>query len=177
MALKRAVFLDRDGVLNHSLVRNGKPYAPRTLNDFRINPEAISATRSFKNKEFLTVVVTNQPDVGNGFVDQSIVEEMHVNLSKMLMLDKIKVCYHSQQANCSCRKPKPGMLYEAASELNIDLSQSFMIGDRAGDVLAGKAAGCTTIFLDYSYSELQAGCEDFIVLSLQDAARVILERC
>jgi D-glycero-D-manno-heptose 1,7-bisphosphate phosphatase len=100
---------------------------------------------------------------------------MHAHLSQILMLDKIMVCYHSQQANCLCRKPKPGMLNEAASELGIDLSQSFMIGDRAGDMLAGKAAGCSTIFLDYSYVEPRAGCEDYVVHSLRDAARIILE--
>ncbi len=175
MALKRAVFLDRDGVLNHSLVREGKPFAPRSLQDFQINPDAIAATRSFKEKQFLTVVVTNQPDVGNGFVDQHIVEEMHAHLSQILMLDKIMVCYHSQQANCSCRKPKPGMLNAAAAELGIDLSQSFMIGDRAGDMVAGKAAGCSTIFLDYAYAEPRAGCEDYVVHSLQEAARIVLE--
>lgn len=177
MKLKPAIFLDRDGVLNTSIIKDSKSYAPRRLEDFHIFPEAAQITRAFKEAGFLVIVVTNQPDVGNGFVEQAIVDSMHVILAKTLLLDGIKVCYHPQIAGCQCRKPKPGMLLEASTEFGIDLRKSYMIGDRIGDVLAGQAAGCRTIFIDYGYAETtkeQVKLADFVVGSLQEASSVIL---
>ncbi len=173
--LKPAIFLDRDGVLNKTLVQNAKPYAPRQLQDFHIFPAGIKITRLLKEAGFLIVVVTNQPDVGNGIVKQAIVEGMHYQLSQTLTLDAIKVCYHSQSEGCLCRKPKPGMLLEASQELGIDLKQSIMVGDRSSDILAGIAAGCRrTILIDYGYSEPQLGKADVIVRSLEEVADAIL---
>jgi D-glycero-D-manno-heptose 1,7-bisphosphate phosphatase len=172
--LRPAIFLDRDGVLNHAIVRDGKPYAPRELEDFHIFIEAPDITRAFNQAGFLVVVATNQPDVGNGLVAKSIVEAMHIQLSESLVLDAIKVCYHAQDAGCSCRKPKPGMLLEAAEVLGIDLHRSTMIGDRAGDILAGQAAGCRTILIDYAYAESCVVKPDLKVDSLRAAANAIL---
>lgn len=150
---KRAVFFDRDGILNETKVTNGKPYAPRTLEEFRLKPGAIEMVERFKENDYLVVVVTNQPDVGNNLVERNVVEAMHRKLLEELPIDKIKVCYHAQTQNCNCRKPKPGMLQEAAMELGIDLSKSIMIGDRYSDVGAGASAGCFTIFLQCGYNE------------------------
>jgi D-glycero-D-manno-heptose 1,7-bisphosphate phosphatase len=179
LTLKPAVFFDRDGVLNQTEVRNGKPYAPKTLEDFKIFPEAKKIIEDIKKAGFLVIVVTNQPDVGNGLVSKEIVETMHRKMQQELMLDAIKVCYHAQSEGCYCRKPKPGMLLEAASEFEIDLTQSIMVGDRIGDMVAGKAAGCRTIFIDYQYAETQsieADLQaDLIVTTLEAAAEGILE--
>lgn len=170
-----AVIFDRDGVLNKTLVVQGKPYAPREFKDFHIFPEAEIVIREIKKAGYLTFVATNQPDVGNGLVKREIVEKMHKLLNKTLVLDGIKVCYHSQGAGCPCRKPKPGMLLEVATEHSVDLKRSFMIGDRVGDIEAGLIAGCKTIFIDYDYAEGKPQNAHYIVRSLQEASNIILQ--
>jgi D-glycero-D-manno-heptose 1,7-bisphosphate phosphatase len=171
---RRAVFLDRDGVINRCEVRNGKPYAPRRLEDFRLLPGAAAAVQSLKRAGFVVIVVTNQPDIGNGLVDEAVVETMHQRLRKKLPVDDIKICPHRQDHGCNCRKPKPGMLLEAAQERRIDLSQSFMIGDRWSDVVAGQAVGCYTIFIDRGYGETRSVAPDGFARSLSSATRQIL---
>jgi D-glycero-D-manno-heptose 1,7-bisphosphate phosphatase len=171
--LRPAIFLDRDGVLNQAIVKEGKPFAPRQLEDFHLFSEAPGIISEFKQAGFLVIVVTNQPDVGNGFVAKSVIEAMHMQLTDTLVLDAIKVCYHAQGAGCDCRKPKPGMLMEAAQEWGIELNQSTMVGDRASDILAGRAAGCRTILIDYAYAEPCVKA-DLTVGSLQAAASAIL---
>jgi D-glycero-D-manno-heptose 1,7-bisphosphate phosphatase len=119
--LRRAVFLDRDGVINRCEVRDGKPYAPRRLNDFRLLPGATSAVHALKQAGLIVIVVTNQPDIGNGLVEAATVEAMHEKLRRRLPVDAIMTCPHRQNAGCACRKPKPGMLIEAAKKWHIDL--------------------------------------------------------
>ena len=170
----KAVFLDRDGVLNWTRVENAKPYAPRKLEDFRLLDDAIPSTMALKEAGYLLVVVTNQPDVGNGFVEQQVVEEMNRQMCQSLPLDDVKVCFHSQNEGCDCRKPKPGMLLEAMETHNIDLQASFMVGDRQGDVKAGKAAGCRTIFIERGYAESTENLADFTCRSLSEATEIIL---
>jgi len=175
MSLNKAVFLDRDGVLNHTEIRDGKPYAPTRVEDFKLFDDVEGSIRLLKDAGFLLVVVTNQPDVGNGFVEQSVVEEMNDRMMAKLPLDDIRVCFHKQTDNCECRKPKPGMLIDAATALNIDLRTSFMVGDRGGDVKAGKAAGCKTIFIDRGYKETKKSTKaDFTAYSIVDAVSQIL---
>lgn len=175
MSLKRAIFLDRDGVLNRTDVRDGKPYAPTRVEDFEILPHVGDALSSLKRVGFFLVVVTNQPDVGNGKVEREVVDKMHQGLMSDLPIDALKVCFHKQTDGCACRKPQPGMLLDAAEEFNIDLPNSFMVGDRAGDVSAGKAAGCRTVFVDLGYrSSERAPDADMITNSLPEAAERIL---
>lgn len=171
--INRAVFLDRDGVLSRSGVRAGKPYAPTRIEDFEILHEAYGATEALRCLGFYLVVVTNQPDVGNCKILQSTVEQMNQLLERELSLEKICVCFHGQSAGCGCRKPKPGMLLEAATEFGIDLNASFMVGDRWSDIEAGKAAGCRTVFIDRQYDERQPSSPDYTVTSLTEAADVI----
>lgn len=173
---RSAVFLDRDGVLNRALVRNGKPYAPRILSQFRLLPGAAAAVRDLKAAGFLVIVVTNQPDIGNGLVDPGTVEEMHSRLRAKLPLDDIKVCEHRQNEGCACRKPAPGMLLDAASDWDIVLADSFMVGDRIGDVVAGRRAGCTTVFVDRGYAEGRGTGWDIRVRNLPAAVAEILKR-
>ena len=149
----QGVFLDRDGVLNRSLYRNGRPYAPVLLEEFEIFPEAGPALSRLKARGFKLVVVTNQPDVGKGLVPREVVEAMHRRLAGELPLDAIKVSYGTREDD-PFRKPNPGMLLEAAGELGIDLARSFMVGDRWRDIDAGRAAGCRTILIGDGYGEV-----------------------
>jgi len=127
-----------------------------------------------KRAGFLLAVVTNQPDVGHGLIPRAEVDGMHALIRRDLPVDTIKACYHRQGDHCDCRKPKPGMILEAAKELGIDLGQSFMVGDRGSDVAAGRAAGCTTVFIDLGYTEPVSDAPDYIVHSIVEAADVII---
>jgi D-glycero-D-manno-heptose 1,7-bisphosphate phosphatase len=171
----RAVFLDRDGVINRAVVRNGKPYPPATFDDFELLPGAERTIRSLRDAGFAVIVVTNQPDVATGAQGREVVEMMHAKLAGMGLCDAVKVCYHTDVDGCACRKPRPGMLLEAAREWAIDLRRSFMVGDRWRDVAAGKAAGCYCFFLDYGYDEPRPDDADRVVASLEEAGRHILE--
>jgi D-glycero-D-manno-heptose 1,7-bisphosphate phosphatase len=173
---QRAVFLDRDGVINRALERDAKPFPPRNLQEFEILPEVPAALAKLKAAGFLLVVATNQPDVGRGTLKQEIVEQIHAHMILQLPIDRVEVCFHSGKGmdNCDCRKPKPGMLLHAAHELNIDLSQSWMVGDRWRDVDCGHNAGCKTIFVDCDYAEELKQRPDFIVKNLAEAANIIL---
>ena len=174
--LPRAVFLDRDGVINVSVVRDGKPYAPSTVEEFTLLPGVVEACRKLKDAGFILVVATNQPDVGRGTQLQATVEAMHAKMRAVLPLDRVEVCYHAGRGEpeCDCRKPKPGLLLHAAAELGIDLKNSFMVGDRWRDIDCGQAAGVRTIFIDYSYDEALRTQPDFRCGSLLEAAGIIL---
>jgi D-glycero-D-manno-heptose 1,7-bisphosphate phosphatase len=174
--VKRAILLDRDGVLNYSELRLGKPYAPTRFQDFKIIPGTFEALSSLKEKGFSLAVVTNQPDVGNGKVKKEIVERMNAELLSKLPIDTVKVCYHSQTDGCKCRKPEPGMLIDAAEELKADIFTSYMIGDRWSDILAGKTAGCTTILINRHYNEQSADRPDFTAPSMMAAVTTILSQ-
>ena len=151
--VRKAVFLDRDGVLNQCEVRNGKPYAPRSLKDFALLPDTKSAIDKLKIANYILIVVTNQPDIGNGIIDSDEVDLMHNRLREDLQLDDIRSCPHSQNAGCSCRKPKHGLLIEAREDYQLDLKSCWMIGDRWSDIAAGLAAKTRTIFIDRGYEE------------------------
>lgn len=175
MTARRAVFLDRDGVLVAPEFRDGRSFAPRTLEAFQVYPAAKQALNRLRGAGFLLVVVTNQPDIGNGKISAGVVAQMHDILYKALPIDRIELCPHGQGDKCDCRKPKPGMLLRAAEACGIDLGKSYMVGDRASDVEAGKAAGCKTVFIDLQYaSELKPDRPDHVAQSIVDAADIIL---
>ena len=170
----RAIFLDRDGVLVIPEFRDGRSFAPTRLEAYKFYPEAFEALSRLRTAGYKLVVVTNQPDVGKGLIPRDVADEMHDRLRRAMPIDLIKACFHSQAANCDCRKPKPGMLLEAARELQIDLMQSYMVGDRASDVEAGEAAGCSTVFIDLDYLERRPSSPTFTVRSITEAADRIL---
>ena len=172
--VKRAVFIDRDGVINRAVVRDGKPYPPQTLADLELLPGVPEAMRSLRDAGFSLIVATNQPDVGAGRQTREAVEAMHDHLQSTLPIDDIRVCYHVDADRCACRKPKPGMLLDAAAVWQIDLEASVMVGDRWRDIEAGRAAGCRTILIESGYDEREAEGFDAAVPSLLDASRVIL---
>jgi D-glycero-D-manno-heptose 1,7-bisphosphate phosphatase len=168
------VFLDRDGVLNRALVRNGKPYPPASVDELVVLPGVSEALAQLRNAAFLLVVATNQPDVARGTQRREVVEAMHARLRRELPLDEIVVCYEDG-AHCPYRKPNPGMLLAAAAKHRIDLAASFMVGDRWRDVEAGARAGCRTVFLDYGYQEKRPQeAPDHTSESLPAAVRWIL---
>lgn len=174
--MTKAVFLDRDGVINKSLVFNGKPFAPTNLNEFQILPGVGESLSRLKVGGYLTVVVTNQPDLSTGKQTWESLNEIHAYLHSQCHIDMIKVCGHTSEYRCSCRKPNPGMLIEASEELAIDLSESYMIGDRWGDVEAGQRSGCrNTFFIDYGYKEKQPMGDFISVKSLRECADIILK--
>jgi D-glycero-D-manno-heptose 1,7-bisphosphate phosphatase len=172
--LARAVFVDRDGVINANFELDGRPVAPARFEDFRLLPGVAEALQALKAAGFAIVVVTNQPDVATGRTPRQTVEAMHARLRAELPIDQIKVCFHTDADGCACRKPKPGMLLEAAAERGIDLARSYIVGDRWRDIGAGRAAGCSTFLVDYGRDEDRASRPDRIVGSLAEAARLIL---
>lgn len=174
----RAVFLDRDGVINRALERERKPYPPTSIAEFEILPEVPAALAQLKAAGFLLVVATNQPDVGRGTLAREVVEQIHTHLLALLPIDRVEVCYHAGQgiSDCDCRKPKAGMLRHAAAALGIDLARSWMVGDRWRDIDCGHAAGCRTIFIDRGYAEELKQKPDFSARHLGEAATIILTR-
>jgi D-glycero-D-manno-heptose 1,7-bisphosphate phosphatase len=171
-----AVFLDRDGVVNRALIRDGKPYPPANLAELEVLPGVEDALTRLKASGFFLVVVSNQPDVARGAVDRNVVDAINERLMELLPIDEMRVCYHDDRDFCSCRKPLPGMLVDAASAHDLDLAGSYMIGDRWRDVEAGRSAGCKTMFIDYGYLEKQPVHFDFRVTSLAQAVDIILAR-
>jgi D-glycero-D-manno-heptose 1,7-bisphosphate phosphatase len=172
--MKRAVFLDRDGVLNRATVLDGRPYPPRDVSELEILPGVELALARLHAAGFLLIVVTNQPDVARGHTTREEVEKINSTLGSFLPIDEFRTCYHDGEADCDCRKPKPGALLAAAALHDIDLGASYMVGDRWRDTEAGQRAGCKTIFVDYGYREREPEVVDYRVASLSEAAEVIL---
>lgn len=169
-ARMKAVFLDRDGVLNEAIVKNGKPYSPASLAELIIPEDVQAALQLLKSLGYLLIGATNQPDVARGTATRSTVETINQQLMQCLPLDDIRVCYHDDNDNCHCRKPAAGLLLQAACDFKINLKNSFMIGDRWKDIAAGQQAGCKTIWLNKNYQETAPKQPDFIVTSLYEAA-------
>jgi D-glycero-D-manno-heptose 1,7-bisphosphate phosphatase len=174
--MNRAVFLDRDGVINRAVLRGGLPFPPQSVQDLVILPGVAEALADLKAAGFRLVVVTNQPDVARGAQTREGVEAIHASLLRTLPLDGVKVCYHDDADGCACRKPAPGMILEAAREQDVDLARSYMVGDRWKDIEAGQRAGTTTILIENEYPEKKAGSASARVGSLREAAEWILAR-
>ena len=173
---KRAVFLDRDGIINRCVIRERKPYPPSSPAEVEILPGVSEAMTRLKEAGFLLICVTNQPDVARGKQRRETIELIHETLLRSLALDEIMVCYHDDNDRCRCRKPFPGMLIDAAERLSINLRESYMVGDRWRDIEAGQNAGCKTIFIEYGYEEKNAlNPPDFKVSSLHEALDWILQ--
>jgi D-glycero-D-manno-heptose 1,7-bisphosphate phosphatase len=149
----RAVFLDRDGVLNRAIVRGGKPYPPASLAELEIVEGAAASLARLKDLGFLLLVVTNQPDVARGTQTLDAIQAMHDAMRQTLPVDEFLICPHDDRDGCQCRKPAPGLVLAAQQRYGIDLARSFLIGDRWRDIDAGRAAGCRTVYLDHHYRE------------------------
>ena len=174
--LKSAVFLDRDGVINEPRIEKGLPFAPVHLSEVKIIEAAAKSIDLLRKRGFEIIVVTNQPDVARGKTSLTEVDRINNYLGEKTGIDHFYTCYHDDLDYCECRKPKIGLLRQAAIDLNIDLNSSFMIGDRWRDIEAGQAVGCVCYFIDYSYQEKQPQIPYFSVNSLYEAAQHIVRK-
>jgi D-glycero-D-manno-heptose 1,7-bisphosphate phosphatase len=173
--LKIAVFLDRDGVLNEPMVREGKPYPPPTEAEVRIVAGAAAALERLKALGLPLIVVTNQPDVARGTQTVETLEAIHQRLGRELPVDDFLTCFHDDRDDCPCRKPKPGLILEGAARHQADPARSFLVGDRWRDIEAGRAAGCRTVWIDRGYRERRPEAPDVRVESLAEAVSWIVE--
>jgi D-glycero-D-manno-heptose 1,7-bisphosphate phosphatase len=171
----KAAFLDRDGVLNRPLVRAGRPYPPRKLEELEILPGAVEACARLRRASLTLIVVTNQPDIARGSTTLAEVQAINAALRERLDVDDVRVCPHDDSDHCGCRKPAPGLLLDAARDHHIDLSRSFMVGDRWRDIEAGRRAGCRTILIEYGWNERRAEDPDTTVTDLAEAAEWICQ--
>jgi D-glycero-D-manno-heptose 1,7-bisphosphate phosphatase len=168
------VFLDRDGVLVETHVRDGAAYAVTTLAEFRVEPGAAEQVARLRAAGLLCIVFTNQPEVARGIIAPAVLDAMHDLLRAAMPLDDVYVCPHDEGDGCACRKPRPGMLEAAAARWDVSLPHSFVIGDRWRDIDAGKAAGCYTVLLERPYSGPSA--PDAPVATLAEAVDAVLAR-
>jgi D-glycero-D-manno-heptose 1,7-bisphosphate phosphatase len=170
-----AVFLDRDGIINRAILRKGKPYPPARLEDVEILPGTVPSLKQLAAAGYVLIGITNQPDVARGTQSRAVVESINMLIESKLPVREIFVCYHDNDDECACRKPKPGLILLAAEKYRLDLSRSWMVGDRWKDVSAGRAAGLKTIFVDYHYAEIYKGAPaDFTVGDTALLAEIIL---
>jgi D-glycero-D-manno-heptose 1,7-bisphosphate phosphatase len=172
---RTAVFLDRDGVVNRCYLREGTTRPPQTLEQLEILPGVESAVADLAAAGFLLIVVTNQPDVARGDQSHATVNQIHEALYQRLAFDDIFACFHDEHHQCACRKPKPGMMHAARDRWNVDLSRSFLVGDRWSDVVAGQAAGCHSILVDTPFSKAEKCRPDYTARDLRGAADWILQ--
>jgi D-glycero-D-manno-heptose 1,7-bisphosphate phosphatase len=171
-----AVFLDRDGVLNNAIIRNGKPYPPRDLRELVITLGAREALEELRREGFLMIVVTNQPDIARGKANRADVDQINAQLAAVLPLDAIECCEHDDQARCDCRKPKPGMILRAQERFGVNLARSFIVGDRWRDIEAGRRAGCRTILIGDGYGETFPHAPTIKIASLSGAVSWIIQQ-
>ena len=173
--LTRAVFLDRDGVVNEAVIREGKPYPPESPAELEIIADAPAALERLKALGLLLIVVTNQPDVARGTQQASTVEAIHRQLGEALPIDEFVSCFHDDGDDCACRKPKPGLILSAAARHGVDPNRSFMVGDRWRDIDAGHAAGCRTAWIHRGYRERGPSSPPTVTVhSLAEAAEWIV---
>jgi D-glycero-D-manno-heptose 1,7-bisphosphate phosphatase len=166
------VFLDRDGVINEVIFRNGKPASPRSLGEFRFCEGVTETLHRLSHAGFRLFVISNQPDVASGLLVPAVLEEINKTILDKLPVERVLVCPHDDTDGCACRKPKPGMLLALATSEGIDLARSFLIGDSWKDIQAGRNAGSRTILLRRSYNTGVSA--DFVLESLSQAADCIL---
>jgi len=163
--------LDRDGVINQVIIKEGKPYSPRRLSEFRLTDGIKGVLDHLKEAGFLLIVVTNQPDISRGLITRGKLDAIHDLIKNELPVDDIVVCPHDDVDECNCRKPKPGMIVDSARKWGIDIGNSFIIGDTWKDMGAGEKAGCTTILLDASYNQDVKG--DYRIQYISEALKII----
>ena len=150
--MRRAIFLDRDGTLNKAFIKNGLPFSPSSFSEFEILPGIKESILRLKKLNFVCLVVTNQPDVSRGKIKKNVVIKMNRLLKSKIKLDDIFVCYHDDRDNCECRKPKPGLIFQAAKKWNIELQESYMIGDTWKDGETARNANVDFFLLEKDYN-------------------------
>jgi len=170
--MKQAVFIERDGVLNAIRVEKQQQVTPLTLEDFKMREEAAPLLKKLKAAGLILIATTNQPGLSRGYLSRRELDRMHERLRKAFPLDEILVCPHDETDRCPCRKPKPGLLVEAAFKWHLDLDRSFVISDKWQDAEAARTAGCTSLLVDSPW--LGKVHRDFVLPDLAAVVEKIL---
>lgn len=171
--MNRGVFLDRDGVINRTFLKNQRPIPPSSVDELYLMEGVIQAVAELRSLDYELIVITNQPDIARGKINREVVNQIHSAISLKTGIEHFRVCPHDDADQCSCRKPQPGMLYQAAHDFELDLSRSFLVGDRWRDIEAGTRAGCRSFFIDYKYDEKRPEGDFITVGSLLEAVHWI----
>lgn len=172
--MKRAAFLDRDGVINESYIVEGLPRPPLNIGELIIINGVKEAIHILAKYDFLPVVITNQPDVSRGTKSADEIIEINKRISEITGIRHFYTCTHDDFNDCICRKPRPGLVLQAARELDIDVSKSFLVGDRWRDIVLGQDLGLKTYFIDYKYLELAPKKPYIKVDSLLEAVKDVV---
>jgi len=151
--MNRAVFFDRDGVLNKLVLRDGNYYSPRNINNFKLYSDAEKAIHDIQEKGYLAIIVSNQPDIARGYLNKSVLDEMTKQIFDKIKVDDIFYCMHDDPDAEGCRKPNPGLIIKAQKKWDIDLKQSLMVGDTKKDLGAAKNAGIKFILISRSHND------------------------
>lgn len=171
--MRKAFFLDRDGVINKSQLISGNPTPPRTLKEIEILEGVVDAIELLKIHHFVPVVVSNQPDVARGRTTIEQVEWLNTFIGMRTNIHYFYTCFHDDKDQCSCRKPLTGLIDRAVIELNLNIAESFLVGDRWKDIEAGQRLGCSCFFVDYSYPERRPNPPFTPVSSLLEAVEIV----
>jgi D-glycero-D-manno-heptose 1,7-bisphosphate phosphatase len=171
--MARAVFLDRDGVVNSLVLRGGRPVSPRLLSDFRLEARVHGPLERLRDSGYRLFVVSNQPDIARGLLSPQVLTRMNEQVISQLPIERVVVCPHDDYDECRCRKPRPGMIERLAAETEIQLNRSFVVGDSWRDIQAARASGCVGIILDRYYNRNDDA--DYRVGNLAEAARLIVQ--
>ena len=150
---KKGVFLDRDGVVNRAILVNGLPKSPRSVDEIEILEGVVEAVKVIKTLKLIPIVITNQPDVARNITSQNQINQINSQIGSVTGIEHFYTCFHDDSNKCNCRKPAPGLIYQAANDLSLDAQKSYLVGDRWRDISAGQDAGCKTFFIDYGYPE------------------------
>ena len=175
VVINKAIFWDRDGVLNQALIRDGKPFSPRSRDQFVLIDGVGDVLEMTAGLGFLNIVVTNQPDIGTGHVTWELINDFHQNIMTSLPVERVYVCSHVDEDRCACRKPGNGLLLQAANDYELSLPDCWLVGDRWKDIDAGRSVGCRTIYVDRGYQETRAEGYDFLCRDTSDVVRIFEE--
>src|SRR2546425_1474666 len=170
--MKRAVFIERDGILNEVGVGPKNPIVPLTLEEFRIKKEAEPSLKKLKKAGFVLIVTSNQPGLSRGYQSRRELDRMHDLVKRCFPIDDLMICPHDESDHCPCRKPRPGLLIEAAFKWHLNLDHSFVISDKWQDAEAARTAGCTSLLLKSPY--VGQVHHDFVLSDLETIVEKIL---
>jgi D-glycero-D-manno-heptose 1,7-bisphosphate phosphatase len=172
-ARTKAVFLDRDGVINRMYLRKGAYRSPETMSEWEYLKGVLPTLEALRDRGYLLLVCTNQPDVARGWITREQVQEFHDRIEAELPVTRIYACFHDDTAACVCRKPKAGLLLQGSEEFEVDLARSWMVGDRWKDIEAGRTAGCRTVYLRHDYDQAPGCGADFEIRALPELLDII----
>lgn len=173
--MKPAVFIERDGILSKALVERQHPVSPITMDQFHLNTEVAPLLHELKAAGLLLIVTTNQPGISRGYQSRRQLDRMHQSLRAAFPIDDLLVCPHEDADRCPCRKPKPGLLIEAAHAWGIDLNRSFVISDKWQDAEMARRGGATSLLVRSPW--LGDGHHDFVLPDLNSLVEKLLQLC